>query len=158
MSLTDRHKSLLGAAGRVIVGAILVYAGAAKAAGPTEEFALIISYYQLLPRDMVMTVASFLPWLEVLVGWALLLGVSRRAAATAAGALFGGFLVALLSVLARGIELPNCGCFGDSVHFTIPQALLFDSVMLALSWAALLHGGAFSLDKWVDGGYTPRGR
>ncbi len=156
MNLTDQHKTWLGLAGRLLVGGILVYAGATKAAGPSEEFALIISYYQILPRDMVMTVASFLPWAEVLLGWALVFGVFTTVAAGAAGALFGGFLLALLSVLARGIELPNCGCFGDAVHFTIPQALIFDSVMLALCWAAFKYGGFLSLDKWADGGYTPR--
>lgn len=154
--MTDTHKSWLGLLGRLVVGGVLVYAGAGKAAGPTEEFALVISYYQLLPRDMVMTVASFLPWAEVIVGWALLLGAFTRLAAGAATGLFGFFLLALLSVLARGIELPNCGCFGDAVHFTIPQALAFDSVMLALCWFALAHGRLLSLDKWVDGSYTPR--
>ncbi len=155
--MTDQHKSWLGLLGRLVVGGVLVYAGAGKAAGPSEEFALIISYYQLLPKDMVMTVAAFLPWVEVFLGWALLLGVFRRAAAFGATALFGFFLLALTSVLARGIELPNCGCFGDAMHFTIPQALLFDSVMLALCWAALRYGSLLSLDKWADGGYTPRG-
>lgn len=153
--MTERYKSWLGLLGRLVVGAVLVYAGATKAAGPSEEFALIISYYRLLPRDMVMTVASFLPWVEVLLGWALLLGAFSRFAAGAAGALFGFFLLALTSVLARGIELPNCGCFGDALHFTIPQALLFDALMLALCWCALRSGGPLSLDKWVDAGYTP---
>lgn len=156
MTLTDQHKTWLGLLGRLIVGGVLVYAGAGKAAGPSEEFALVIAYYQLLPRDMVMTVAAFLPWVEVFIGWALLLGVFTRVAAGAACALFGFFLLALLSVLARGIELPNCGCFGDALHFTIPQALLFDSVMLALCWFALRHAGLLSLDKWADGGYTAR--
>lgn len=154
--MTDEHKSWLGLLGRLAAGGVLVYAGVSKAAGPTEEFALIISYYQLLPRDMVMTVAAFLPWVEVLLGWALLLGVFGRAAAGAAGVLSSFFLLALLSVLARGIELPNCGCFGESVHFTIPQALLFDAVLLACCWLAMRHDGRFSLDKWADGGYTPR--
>lgn len=154
--MNDRLKAPLGLLGRLVVGAVLVYAGAGKAAGPSEEFALVISYYRLLPRDMVMTTAALLPWVEVLVGWALLLGAFTRVAAGAAGALFGFFLLALTSVLARGIELPNCGCFGDALHFTIPQALLFDAVMLALCGLAWHRGDALSLDKWAQRGYTPR--
>lgn len=147
----------LGLLGRALVGAVLVYAGATKAAGPTEEFALIISYYNILPRDMLMSTAAFLPWAEVLLGWALLLGVMTRWAAAAAGGLFGFFLLALASTLARGIALPNCGCFGDGVHFTVPQALAFDALMLALCWCAWRAGRArLSLDNWVEPGYTPR--
>lgn len=141
---------------RLVVGGVLIYAGAGKAAGPSEEFALVIANYRLLPRDMVMTVAAFLPWAEVLLGWALVLGVLTRAAAAGAAALFGLFLLSLLSVLARGLQLPNCGCFGDSIHFTVPQALAFDALMLGLCALALRHGRALSLDNWVERGYTPR--
>ena len=42
----------LGLAARLIVGGVLVYAGAVKAAGPAEEFALVIGAYQVLPSDM----------------------------------------------------------------------------------------------------------
>lgn len=147
----------LGLAGRLVAGGVLVYAGATKAAGPTEEFALVISYYNILPRDMLMSTAAFLPWGELLIGWALVLGVCTRWAAAAAGGLFGFFLLALASTLARGIALPNCGCFGDGIHFTVPQALAFDSLMLALCWCAWQAGRArLSLDNWVEPGYTPR--
>jgi uncharacterized membrane protein YphA (DoxX/SURF4 family) len=155
--MTPALRQALGLAGRLLAGAVLVYAGATKAAGPTEEFALIISYYQLLPRDMLMSTAAMLPWLEVFLGWALILGASTRWAAIGAVGLFGFFLLALMSTLARGIALPNCGCFGDGVHFTVPQALAFDACMLALCWFALQAGRErLSLDNWADGGYTPR--
>lgn len=154
--MSDRHKELLGALGRVVLGAVLVYAGATKAAGPSEEFAMVIANYRLLPPDMVLTVASFMPWAEVFLGWALVLGVFVPHAAAAAGGLFSVFLFALLSVLARGIQLPNCGCFGGDWHFTVPQTLLLDSCLLALCWAAFRHGRSLSLDKWAERGYTPR--
>jgi uncharacterized membrane protein YphA (DoxX/SURF4 family) len=154
--VTPALRRNLGLLGRLAVGGVLVYAGATKAAGPSEEFALVISYYRLLPRDLTLSMAAFLPWVELLVGWSLLLGVLTRMAAAAAGGLFGMFLLALASTLARGIELPNCGCFGDALHFTIPQALLFDSCMLGLCWLAFQGGREWlSLDSWASGGYTP---
>ena len=155
--MTPAVREALGALGRLLVGAVLVYAGATKAAGPAEEFALIISYYQLLPRDMIMSTAALLPWIEVFIGWALILGAFTRWAALAAGGLFGFFVLALMSTIARNIQLPNCGCFGDGVHFTVPQALAFDACMLALCWFAFSAGRVrLSLDNWADGGYTPR--
>ena len=105
-------------AARLIVGAVLVYAGATKAAAPAEEFALVIQSYDVAPLSVALPLAGLLPWLEMLVGWALLLGVETTTAAAAAGAMFGLFLAALGSVVARGIPIPNCGCFGDAVHFT----------------------------------------
>ncbi|MBI2385806.1 MAG: DoxX family membrane protein [Elusimicrobia bacterium] len=147
----------LGLAARVIVGAVLVYAGAAKAAGPAEEFAVVIGSYDVLPRDMVLTAATFLPWVEIVVGWSLILGLRLRAAAAAAGALFAAFLFALLTVKAKGIELPNCGCFGDGVHLTLTQGLIFDTALAGLCWLAWSAGPSrLSLDSWAEGGYTGR--
>ncbi|UPT76139.1 MAG: DoxX family protein [Elusimicrobiota bacterium] len=132
----------------------MVYAGATKAAGPAEEFAIIIGSYDLLPRDMVLSAAALLPWAELLIGWALILGLRLRLAAAAAGALFCGFLFALITVKAKGIQLPNCGCFGDAIHFTPVQAMLFDSFLLALCFLAWKAPSALSLDRWTEGGYT----
>ena len=75
--------------------------------------------------------------------------------AASAGALFGAFLFALASVKAKGIQLPNCGCFGDAIHFTPAQALMFDLGMAVLCWLAWKSApAALSLDSWAEGGYT----
>ncbi len=153
--MSARVPPVLGVAARLIVGAVLVYAGATKAAGPAEEFALVIGSYGLLPKDALLSAAAFLPWAELLLGWALILGVRLRAAAAGSGALFGAFLFALISVQARGIELPNCGCFGDGIHFTPLQAVLFDSALAGLCFLAWKSAPAsLSLDSWTEGGYT----
>ena len=140
-------------AARLIVGAVLIYAGASKVSAPAEEFALVIQSYDVVPLWFALPLAGLLPWFEMLVGWALLLGVETTTAAAAAGAVFGLFLAALGSVVARGIPIPNCGCFGDAMHFTPLQALLFDSAMGALSWTAFRGGaGPASLDSWSQRG------
>lgn len=146
----------LGIAARLVVGAILVYAGATKAAGPAEEFAIVVGSYDLLPRDMVLTAATFLPWVEIILGWSLILGARQRLAAAASGALFACFLLALAMVKLKGIELPNCGCFGDEIHFTPVQALCFDSLLAVCCWLSFTAAPTrLSLDSWTEGGYTP---
>ena len=146
----------VGLAARLVVGAVLVYAGAIKAAGPAEEFALVIGGYRVLPDDMNITLATFLPWVELLLGWSLILGFRLKAAGAGALALFAGFLAALASVQARGITLPNCGCFGDAIHFSPAQAFLVDSVLTSLAFVAFRSAPApLSLDSWAEGGYTP---
>ena len=143
-----------GLAARLIVGAVLIYAGATKAAAPAEEFALVIQSYDVVPLSVALPLAGLLPWFEMLVGWALLLGVETTGAAAAACAMFGLFLAALGSVVARGIPIPNCGCFGDAMHFTPVQALGFDSVMAALCWTAFRGDfpALLSLDSWSERG------
>ena len=149
--------STFGLAARVLVGAVLVYAGATKAAAPSEEFAIVIGSYDVMPREMVMTAAAFLPWVEILLGWSLILGLRLRETTAAAAALFGTFLLALAMVKLKGIQLPNCGCFGDAIHFTPLQALAFDSVLLGLCWVSWkAEPSPLSLDSWTEGGYTDR--
>ncbi len=142
----------VGLAARVLVGAVLVYAGATKAAGPSEEFAIVIGSYDFLPQDMLLSVATFLPWIELWIGWSLILALRLRATALSAGVLFAAFLGTLLSVQIKGIELPNCGCFGEAVHLTQLQALLVDGGLLALCLLAWKSAPSpLSLDAWIKG-------
>ncbi|MFI5361504.1 MAG: MauE/DoxX family redox-associated membrane protein [Elusimicrobiota bacterium] len=148
-----KPRAIVAMAGRVFIGAVLVYAGASKTAAPAEEFALVIGAYDLVPPAVALPMAGLLPWLELLVGWALLLGVEPRAAAAAAGAMTGAFLLAIGSVIVRGIPIPNCGCFGDAMHFSPAHAFLFDSLMAALCWMIFTaEPDPLSLDSWSKRG------
>ena len=148
----------LGLAARVIVGAVLVAAGTFKASAPAEEFALIIQSYHLefISTDMARSLAVFLPWLELFLGYSLILGYMTRWASIAAAGLFSCFVGALLSLKARGIELPNCGCFGvRGFHPSPTVTLCMDVVLLAALYLAFTRGEtAPSLDKWADASYT----
>ncbi len=55
-------------------------------------------------------VAVTLPWVELLAGALLVAGVWRREAALVIALLLVVFLAAAGSVLARGIDVENCGC------------------------------------------------
>lgn len=147
------RKELAALASRLAVGAVLIYAGSSKAAGPVEEFAYILSVYDVLPKDFLLPVAALLPWIELLAGWSLILGCRTRLAAAAAGALFAGFLAAVASTILRGISLPNCGCFGESLHFTPAQAFFMDLCLSVLCWFVFQMGhGPASLDSWSERG------
>jgi putative oxidoreductase len=145
--------SAAGLAARLILGAVFLFAGAQKAAGPVEEFAVIISGYGLLPPGMTMGAAAVIPWLEVFLGLSLMAGYFTREAAAALGALSASFILALLSVKLRGYELPNCGCFGGGIHLTMWQAMALDAALLACAAAAFKAGSArLSLDRWAEEG------
>ena len=69
---------------RVLLGALLVWAGAAKIGHP-EALAGAIAGFRLLPASLIAPLAVILPFFEVLLGLYLLAGLFTRIAAAVAG-------------------------------------------------------------------------
>ncbi|MDE2238033.1 MAG: DoxX family membrane protein [Elusimicrobia bacterium] len=148
---------LAGLMARVLVGGVLIAAGASKRAKPPEEFAVVIEAYDIAPQDSVQSLSVLLPWAELLVGFSLLFGFLTPAASAAAAAMFSGFLLALLSTKFRHIPLPDCGCFGQGLHLPTTVTIALDALLLLpCSLLSLRQGARFlSLDAWV-GRKAPR--
>lgn len=94
---------------QLLLGGYFVYASLDKIAQPAE-FARIVYQWQAAGPVSSNVVAVTLPWIELLAGGLLVLGVWRREAALVIALLLAVFLVAAGSVLARGIDVVNCGC------------------------------------------------
>ena len=74
-----------------------------------------------------------MPWIELVAGLALVLGIRPRAGAWVAGALLLVFTVGVLAAMARGLSF-ECGCFGTANATRIGWAKLAENVgMLALA-------------------------
>ncbi len=105
----------------LIVGAVFVYASHDKIWWP-EKFARIVYHYQLIgPNDILPPLvpnllAVMLPWVELLAGLALMVGLWRRESALLTAVLLTVFIVAVGSTLVRGIDIENCGCFSLDAH------------------------------------------
>ena len=95
-----------------VLAAVFVVAGFGKIADP-PGFAHEIHNYKLLPGFAINVIAIVLPWVEVVAGLALFLGLARRSAARIMGVLLLVFVVALSINLVRGRPV-DCGCFGTS--------------------------------------------
>jgi len=149
--------AVLGLIARLAIGGVLIVAGASKLSSPPEEFAVVIESYELVSPDAAQSLAALMPWGELVLGFALVFGFWTPAASIAAGAMFVTFIGAILSTKARGIELPNCGCFGGSFHPRPTVTMLMDVGLLLAAYAAFFHGSRlWSLDNWAEGRYTPR--
>ena len=94
---------------QIALGAVFVAAALPKLADP-PAFAQAIWNYQLAPAWLVHPAALVLPWLELLCGLALCLGVWARAAAAWLATLLLVFVAALGINLARRHPV-DCGCF-----------------------------------------------
>ena len=106
-------KALLGWLCRILIGAVFIYAGAIKIIDPAG-FAESIFRYQLVPGSLINIMAVVLPWLEVLIGIAVILPLRLSdAAALYILLLLIVFTVAISFNVWRGIDIA-CGCFTTS--------------------------------------------
>jgi uncharacterized membrane protein YphA (DoxX/SURF4 family) len=118
---------------RLLIGGMFIYASFYKIIEPAS-FAKSIWYYHLVPGELINLMAIVLPWLELLVGVALIVGVQYRGAVLWANFMLVVFIVALATTIARGINI-DCGCFRAAASGTQSawQALLFDVVAMLFS-------------------------
>ena len=94
---------------RLLLGGFFVFASLDKIANPAA-FARIVYQWQVTGPVLSNLGAVTLPWLELLAGALLVLGVWKRESALVIALLLVVFLGAAGSVLARGIDVENCGC------------------------------------------------
>jgi putative oxidoreductase len=93
-----------------LTSGLFLWAGLVKIISP-GEFAQTISDYALLPISSVHLFAIVYPWWEVAAGSAVLLKAWRQAGAMLLIGLSSLNLLALLTVVIRGLNI-DCGCFG----------------------------------------------
>lgn len=107
-ALTGSYATLIS---RLVLGGVFVVAGATKALNPGELAAAIRTYELGLPEWFVTLSAYALPYLEILIGFYLLIGLFTRPSAWTTNVLMAVFVLALVQGALRGLEI-DCGCFG----------------------------------------------
>ena len=95
---------------RLASGGVFIYASVHKILYPAL-FARDIYNYQLLPDAWINPLAIYLPWLELFCGLALIsVRPLRGGAALLIGGMLVAFIAAIISAMARGLDI-HCGCF-----------------------------------------------
>jgi len=133
----------VGALCRVVLGGIFVYTGLPKVLRP-DEFARLVYGYRILHADMVNLVGIIMPWLEVIAGLFLVIGILPRSSALVAGGLLCGFIVFGFLAIVRGLDI-SCGCFfpfmGDEKLGW--DLVIRDAILLGLVGQILLYPSSF---------------
>jgi uncharacterized membrane protein YphA (DoxX/SURF4 family) len=147
---------------RLGLGGLLVVSGVLKAIDGPAASAASVAGFRLLPQPLVAPFGAIFPYVEIVLGAYLVLGLFTVWAAYASAALLGAFTFAVGWATAQGLTI-NCGCFGSNevikpswLH-TAGDAVL---VVAAVALARLGHG-PFSVDEKLESGRTmtpPRGR
>ena len=129
---------------RIFLGVILGWAGVVKIRNP-EAFIKIVKAYDLLPEGLVVLWGIFLPWIELVTGLFLFLGLWHKSAVLSSSGLFLTFAAAVSINIFRGADIA-CGCFGfndTNLYVVLFQDLVF---LLCCYFLFFLKSTPYSLD------------
>ena len=129
-------------AARWILGLTFIYASYHKILAPAD-FAKIVYGYDLFPYDAINLIAIILPFIELIAGLALILGIYSRPAVLMINGMLMAFIIILSVNLIRGHEF-NCGCFSVKESGYLSSAgptLVRDIIYLMLGLHVFLFNG-----------------
>ena len=143
---------------RLCLALVFLVAGGSKIPN-AWAFVHTVEGYNMLPHAVARPFGLALPWIEVLIGLYLLIGLFTRIVALVTGAALVVFLIALGMQIARGTT-GNCGCV---VGITNPVVTWFiggnsigafdlvrDGVLLLMALAiAITPQTPLSVDAWL---------
>lgn len=126
---------------RLILGATFIYASYPKILAPAE-FAKLVYGYGLFPPGTINLIAIVIPFVELITGAALVIGIYPQSAALIINAMLVFFILIISINLIRGHEF-DCGCFSvqaDSITDSPSLLLGRNIVLLSLGIYVLWHG------------------
>lgn len=94
---------------QIALGIFFVVASLPKLSDP-PSFAHMVYNYRIVPGALINLMALTMPWIELLCGLALILGIWKDAARTIIAALLAVFIIAISINLMRNNAI-DCGCF-----------------------------------------------
>ncbi|MBR7742170.1 DoxX family membrane protein [Phycicoccus sp. BSK3Z-2] len=107
---SPRVLDVVGLLARLFLGGVLLWAGLAKVGKPlTSERA--VQAYEIMPLGLAGWVGLALPFVEIVLGVLLVLGLFTRPVAVVSTLLMVAFVVGIAQAWARGLTI-DCGCFG----------------------------------------------
>jgi uncharacterized membrane protein YphA (DoxX/SURF4 family) len=143
---------------RLALGGLFCLAAVSKLQDP-QSFAEAIKAFQVVDHlrlgHLIATAAFVIPWVELVSGVMLVLGLWTRAAALTIGLALLAFIAGLVSVITRGLDA-SCSCFGNLNLFCGKaigscQVIRNSLMLLPAVYLVWRGGGRFGLDALVGG-------
>ncbi|MFB3879657.1 MAG: MauE/DoxX family redox-associated membrane protein [Armatimonadota bacterium] len=133
----------LGGLCRLLIGGIFIYTALPKVLRP-DDFARLVSGYRLLDPGLVALAGVTMPWIELIAGAFLVIGIIPRSSALVAAGLLIAFMVAGALALLRGLHI-SCGCFFPLFgnHTLGWDLLIRDGVLLLITLQPLAWPSSF---------------
>lgn len=121
---------------RLVFGGILIAASIDKILHPVQ-FSQAVENYQLVGETFSRWAAVWLPYLEIIIGILLIVGVWVEAAAVLNLGMMLIFFVAVLQAYIRGLDI-HCGCFTVEGDAGVDLAKIFYNSLLLIGSGLLL--------------------
>jgi uncharacterized membrane protein YphA (DoxX/SURF4 family) len=131
---------------RIALGVVFIAASLDKIMNP-QNFAVNIANYRLIPYQWINVVAIILPWVEIITGSLLVMGIWTGANALLGSGLLFVFSIAILQALFRNLDI-SCGCFSTDpgAHKMTRWTFFWDLIWLSWGLAVVfLDRGRYSL-------------
>ena len=124
---------------RWFLGITFIYASYYKILSPTD-FAKMVYGYNLFPEVLINLIAIFLPFIELISGLSLLLGIYPRSAALIINGLLLAFIILLTINIIRGHEF-DCGCFSAKETGSPIMMVVRDMIYIIMGLQVFLFNG-----------------
>jgi Methylamine utilisation protein MauE. len=145
-----RRTDLIGLLARLILGIVIIVAGALKVTSPAVS-ARAVRAFQILPYDFAGYVGYALPVVEIVIGLLLVVGLFTRLSAMVGGLLMLAFIIGISSAWMRGLSI-DCGCFGGGGTISARQTQYLTDILRDVGleacavWLVVRPRTAYSLD------------
>ncbi len=138
---------------RILLGLLFVASGGEKLLFPYQNFLYVIQNYQILPPFAEESAARVMPWIELILGVFLILGLWLEWTLRGVLIMILGFLLIVGQALIRRLPLEECGCFGSRWSFPLPVTFLMDIILWTITAYLRIRierTAFFSLDRYFS--------
>jgi len=138
---------------RFLIGCLFIVSGFEKLLGPYQNFLYVVQGYECFNPFLENIVAHIVPWIELLLGVFLVIGVWLKWALRGVLILFAGFIMILSQAILRKLPITECGCLGELLSFPLHVFLVFDSIFFLITGLLLKKiekTSVFSLDHYYE--------
>jgi len=145
------RRQWLGIWAAVFLGIIFVVAGTGKIFAQSGNLDPLRLPEYLFP-PLAQAISSTLPWVEIMVGCMLILGIAIKLTTGFSALMIGGFIANNIALITLGLANEPCGCFGGAIGggLSISTALMLDGVMVVMALLIFVfHPSSFtSIRPW----------
>lgn len=125
---------------RVILGLLFIFSALTKMTD-LDYFVKSIENYKILPAESLNLFALIIPWMEIIIGIFLLIGLFVKESALLGSLMMVIFIAAIIIALARGLNI-DCGCFGTIDGSKVGIQKLVEDFIILLGFILLTINGS----------------